>query len=62
MFELRGFAPIGILEGWNTGIMGLKEQKRSNLIFSAFITRYSIIPPFHYSMNRVTTQSLRKHF
>jgi len=21
-FELRGFAPIGMLEGWNSGIMG----------------------------------------
>jgi hypothetical protein len=25
--KLRGFAPIGILEGWNTGIMGCEEQK-----------------------------------
>jgi hypothetical protein len=26
--ELRGFAPIGILEDWNAGMMGLNEFYR----------------------------------
>jgi hypothetical protein len=26
MDELRGFAPIGILEEWNIGIMGFKKN------------------------------------
>jgi len=59
--ENLGASPqFGILEEWNTGIMGLKEQKRPNSTFSAFMTHDSIIPPFHYSMYRVTTQSLKK--
>jgi hypothetical protein len=35
--ELRGFAPIGIMEQWSNGMMGLKE----------FYLQYSSIPFFH---------------
>jgi len=40
--ELRGFAPIGILECWNTGILGLKGVLFLFLFFTSF--QYSIIP------------------
>ena len=26
-YELRGFAPIGVLESWSIGVMGLEEEK-----------------------------------
>lgn len=26
--ELRGFAPIGFLDRWNTGVMGVSTQHR----------------------------------
>ncbi|MCK4486299.1 MAG: hypothetical protein KAU38_05970 [Desulfobacterales bacterium] len=42
--ELRGFAPIGILECWNTGILGLKGVLFLFLFFTSF--QYSIIPAF----------------
>jgi len=47
VLELRGFAPIGIMECWNVGIMGLKEfclllKSISSLFFPLF--HYSIIP------------------
>jgi hypothetical protein len=31
--ELRGFAPIGILEYWNDGIMGFERMGKWLLIF-----------------------------
>ena len=37
-------------EYWNGGMMGLKEGKQSNMIFSASTAHYSIIPTFHHSM------------
>jgi hypothetical protein len=58
--ELRGFAPIGIVEWWNIGIMDFekrggwclrvenhfgKELETENNLKS----QYSIIPIFHYS-------------
>jgi hypothetical protein len=50
--ELRGFAPIGILEYWNVGMMGLNEFYRFyKKDFFRFYTQYSIIPSFHYSMS-----------
>ena len=42
--ELRGFAPIGILECWNTGILGLKGVLFLFLSFTLF--QYSSIPAF----------------
>jgi hypothetical protein len=33
ILKFSGFAPIGILEKWKTGTLGLMEQKRSNSIF-----------------------------
>jgi len=40
--ELRGFAPIGILECWNTGILGLEGVLFLFLFFTSF--HHSIIP------------------
>ena len=42
--KLRGFAPIGILECWNNGILGLKGVLFLFLFFTSF--QYSIIPLF----------------
>ena len=45
--EQRGFAPFGILEYWNIGMMGLNEFYRFyKKIFPAFIPN---IPLFHHS-------------
>jgi hypothetical protein len=45
--ELRGFAPIGILEYWSAGMMGLDECYRFyDKVFSAFKLK---IPLFHHS-------------
>jgi hypothetical protein len=60
MDEFRGFAPIGISEGWNTGIMGWRNKK-INYDFSAFGSHGSIIPPFHYSMCEAKSTNLNKH-
>ena len=38
--ELRGFAPIGILECWNTGMLGLKGVLFLFLFFTSF--QYSL--------------------
>jgi hypothetical protein len=35
--ELRGFAPIGILEQWNSGMMGLKKTE-----FKAHIPSFQV--------------------
>jgi len=43
--ELRGFTPIGILEYWSIGRMGLKEFKID--FFPAYTPN---IPLFHYSI------------
>jgi hypothetical protein len=32
MTSLRGFAPIGMLEYWNHGMMGSKEKEESKMI------------------------------
>jgi hypothetical protein len=65
MSELRGFAPIGMLELWNTGIMGFGEltgwvigeikltnQKRNEKFGSNPFgrRRIYIIPLFHHSI------------
>jgi hypothetical protein len=42
--ELRGFAPIGMMEPWNCGMMGLKKTE-----FKAHI-QSSNIPLFRHSM------------
>jgi len=50
MAELRGFAPIGILEEWNSGIMGLGEEKKTKYDFFRFYCpafHHSKIPSFH---------------
>ena len=39
--ELRGFAPIGMMEFWNDGFEGICLIY---MIFSAFTFQYSIIP------------------
>ncbi len=44
VFELRGFAPIGVLEYWNNGMMGMKEFYQ--LKYDLFLFYY---PLFHYS-------------
>jgi hypothetical protein len=35
------------MEKWNTEMMGLEEEKRSNMTFSTFATHHSIIPTFN---------------
>jgi len=50
--ELRSFAPIGMMEHWNTGIMGLKEFFCNYyvLLLPLFpIFQHSSIPVFHGS-------------
>jgi len=42
--ELRGFAPIGIMECWNVGIMGLKEFC---LLLKSISSLFFLL--FHYS-------------
>jgi hypothetical protein len=49
MRELRGFAPIGMLEYWNIGMMGSKEKEQSKTIPSDCrpnipLFQHSIIP------------------
>jgi len=44
--ELRGFPPIGMLEYWKDGIMGLKEF----LIIRFFPSAITTIPLFHHSI------------
>jgi hypothetical protein len=33
-FELKGFAPIGMMEQWNCGMMGLKKAEFKAHIFA----------------------------
>jgi len=47
--ELKGSAPIGMLEYWNDGKMGLKAFLIIRLFF-IFYPQYSTIPSFHYSI------------
>jgi hypothetical protein len=44
-----------MMEYWNGGMMGLKEEKQSNMMSSASVTHYSIIPTFHYSVSATKT-------
>jgi len=46
--EFRGFAPIGILEYWNTGMMGLNEFCR--FFKKNLFTSTPNIPIFHHSI------------
>jgi len=53
--ELRGFAPIGVLEQWSAGMMGelvLNKMKETNrkTILSAFTAHCSGTPTLHHSM------------
>jgi hypothetical protein len=75
-YELRGFAPIGILECWNTGIMGFGELTEW-VIGKTRLTKYErneksgskpfgrrgiyIIPIFHHSMCGARLPSLIKY-
>jgi hypothetical protein len=50
--ELRGFAPIGMLEYWNNGMMGMKEFYQ--LKYDLFLFYY---PLFQYSNIPVIDES-----
>jgi hypothetical protein len=44
-YELRGFAPIGMLEYWNDGIMGLKQHSakgRGQRVKNFYTMRYAL--------------------
>ena len=45
--ELRGFAPIGIMELWSNGMMGLKEFFTIKMVYFRLYPQYSSIPFFH---------------
>jgi len=47
MAELRGFAPIGIMELWSNGMMGLKEFFTIKMVYFRLYPQYSSIPAFH---------------
>src|SRR4030043_1966206 len=44
------FNGIGILEGWNSGMMGRRGFLQLLLVFIFMMSHYSIIPVFHYSI------------
>ena len=56
----RAYAPEGMLEYWNTGILGSGKMvswvivkfllRKLNRKMSSFLNHHSIIPSFHYSM------------
>jgi hypothetical protein len=58
-FELRGFAPIGIVEWWSNGMMDElvlnevegKEFLTIKMVYFRFYPQYSSIPTFHSSMS-----------
>ena len=61
MIQVRGFAPIGMMECWNSGIMGLGMMQcwvdgkifldgKIKNEYLPFKKQHSSIPPFHYSM------------
>jgi hypothetical protein len=57
--ELKSFAPVGMMEFWNTGMLGFGKTERrfdgQSPYDKAFKTgnylqtQYSIVPEFHYS-------------
>jgi len=58
IIELRGFAPIGIMELWSNGMMGElvlnevegKEFFTIKMVYFRIYPQYSNIPAFHSSM------------
>jgi len=62
-----------MLEGWNYGIMGygklewwingeIHPDKKTSRLIMPFKNQYSIIPPFHYSVPRITPEASKEFY
>jgi len=73
--ELRGFAPIGMLECWNSGIMGSGILQcwingpstggiddKIKMVKHPFEHQYSIVPLFHYSISGANSENPKNFY
>jgi len=44
--QVRGSGPVGIMEFWSNGMMGLKEFFTIKMVYFRLYPQYSIIPSF----------------
>jgi len=58
----KGFAPIGMMEQWNCGMMGFKKTEFKAANFAFVLNQYSSIPIFHYFLWLTKAYSHEKYY
>jgi len=57
LVEFRGFAPIGMLEYWNAGIMGSSARLRAGLMVSQPLLNIPYPTDIHHGKNLPSLES-----